>query len=442
MNIDSRSLLSFLAMLAFAGVATFATPAYAKTAAAPTIDQFYADPADQFTPGTELTFTLEGTPGGKASIRLTGIQRAIPLQEAESGVYEGSYTIRTRDRLSADSAMRATLRVRGKSAIKSQPLGSRGTAEAAAPAAGSGKTGVNLALANFTVAPVARIEPGAELKFTIIGSAGAKASFTIENIARDMPMREVKPGQYEGSYTVRRSDRFPADPRITGTLEANGQTSSMRLAQPVVQDAQSTAFKNVSPRDRETVTANPVVISGSFDAAAGIDPKTVRIVVAGNDVTGNAAVTPQFFTYRADMRPGSYPVEVTARDKSGNALRHAWTFTVSAQAGSAAAASSLPLQILSHADNAQVPGGPVELRGRTAPGADVAITVQATAALAGAFGLSQQVVNETMRADQAGNFAVTFQSPLPVPGTRFEIAVIASKGGLTKETRLVLLQQR
>jgi hypothetical protein len=216
----------------------------------------------------------------------------------------------------------------------------------------------------------------------------------------------------------------------------------MRLAQPLVQEAQSAAIRNVAPRDRETVAANPVVVSGSFDAAAGIDPKTVRIVVGGNDVTGNAAVTPQFFTYRAELRPGSYPVEVTARDKSGNTLRHAWTFTVSAQAGSAAAAGSLPLQILSHADNAQVPGGPVELRGRTAPGADVAITVQATATLTGAFGLSQQVVSDTVRADQAGNFAITFQSPLPVPGTRFDIAVVATKGGLSKETRLVLLQQR
>jgi hypothetical protein len=441
MTIDSRSLLSLLAMLAFAVTAIFATPAYVQAASKPTIDQLYVEPADQITPGTELTFTLEGTPGGKASIRLTGVQRAIPLQEAESGVYEGSYTVRTRDRLSADSTIRATLRVRGKSALKSQPLGGA-TAAAPAPAAGAGKTGANLALANFTAAPVAKLEPGTELKFTITGSAGARASFTIENIAQDVPMREVKPGQYEGSYTVRRSDRFPADPRITGMLEANGQVNRMRLAQPLVQEAQSTAFKNISPRDRETVSTNPVVISGAFDAAAGIDPKTVKIVVAGNDVTGGAAVTPQFFTYRADLRPGSYPVEVTARDKSGNTLRQAWTFAVSPQAGAAAAASTLPLQITSHADNAQVPGGPVELRGRTAPGANVAITVQATATLAGAFGLSQQIVNETMRADDSGNFAVTFQSPLPVPGTRFEVAVVATKGGLTKETKLVLLQQR
>lgn len=438
MTIDSRSLLSFMAMLAFFVAAAIVAPAYAQSRTAPTINQFYVEPADQFTPGTELTFTLEGTPGGKASIRLIGIQRTIPLQEADSGIYEGSYTIRTRDRLSADSTMRATLRVAGKSAVKSQPLGSRGTPEAAAPS----PKAANLALVNFTVAPVGRIEPGTELKFTISGSAGAKASFTIEDVARDVPMREVKPGQYEGSYTVRRSDRFPAKPVVTGTLEANGQTNRMRLSQPLVQDEQSGAVKNVSPRDRETVTANPVVISGAFDQPGGIDPRSVRIVVAGNDVTANAAITTQFFTYRADLRPGNYPVEVTARDKAGNTVRHAWSFTVSPQAGAAGAANALPLQILSHADNAQVPTGPVELRGRTAPGADVAITVQATASLAGSFGLSQQVLNDTVRADPAGNFVVTFQSPLPVPGTRFDIAIVASKGGLTRETKLVLLQQR
>lgn len=441
MTIDTRSLLSLLALLAFCAMTIVAGPAYSQARSAPTIDQFYVEPDSQFDPGTELSFTLEGTPGGKASIRLTAIKRTIPLVEAESGVYEGSYTIRTRDRLSADSMARATLRVRGKSAVKSQPLGGAAAATAA-PAAGAA---ANLALANFTVAPVARLEPGVELKFTIVGSAGAKASFTIENIARDVPMREVKPGQYEGSYTVRRSDRFPATPAITGTLAANGQVNRMRLSQPLVQDAGAGVVKNVSPRDRETVNDNPVVLSGAFDDAAGIDPKTVRIVVAGNDVTRSAVVTPQFFTYRSELRPGNYPVEVTARDKAGNIVRHAWTFTVGSQAraaGAGAGAGTLPLQILSHADNAQVPAGPVELRGRTAPEADVAITVQATAALAGAFGLSQQVVNETVRADAGGNFGVTFQSPLPVPGTRFEVVIVASKGGQTREAKLVLLQQR
>jgi len=445
-----RYLQFLLALLAFATLHFLPAPAHAQKAA-PVIDQFYADPATQFTPGTEITFTVEGTPRGKASVRVAGIRRNIPLQEVDRGVYEGSYTITTRDRVTAASTMRATLRARGRSVTESQPIG--GGAVAAAPAAPAAPATppappapakpapVALSLVNFTVAPIPRIEPGADLKFTLTGTPGAKASFTIENIAKDVAMQEVKPGVYEGSYTIRRNDQFTAGVAIVGTLEANGQVNRMRLAQPLVQDAKTPVVKNAAPRDRETVHANPVVVSGTFDdvGGSGIDPASVRLVVGGNDVTRSAVITPQFFTYRSELRPGTYQVEVSAKDRSGNPLRHAWSFTVATQA---AAATGLPLQILSHQNNAQVPNGPIEVRGRTAPDATVDVAVNGTAALAGAFGVSQQVFNQRLQADGAGNFSFTFQSPLPLPGARFEATIVASKGGQTKDTRLVLFQQR
>lgn len=442
MNIRKHLSRFLLLLIASGSIATIAQPAYAKKAApvpSPQIDNFYITPVNQFTPGTDLTFTVEGTPRGKASVRVGGVKRLIQLQEIDSGVYEGEYTVSSRDRITASSVMRATLMVRGRSSAISQAIGGVATV---APAAAAAAPSAALSIQRFTVTPINKIEPGADLKFAVTGTPGAKASFTIEGVAKDVPMHETKSGQYEGSYTIRRLDHFPSGVSIVGTLEANGQTVRSRLNQGLVADAKPPVVKNLSPRENETVSGNAILISGTFDDAGGVgvDTKTVRIMLSGNDITGNATITPQFFSYRADLRPGTYPVEVNAKDLSGNAVRRNWSFTVAAQAAPVTAV--LPLQILSHANNAQVSNGAVEVRGRTAPDARIDVQVQAIAQIAGYFGLNQQIYNQSLRADGNGNFAFTFQPQIPVPGARFEITMNASKGDLTKEMRLVLFQQK
>lgn len=447
MNFSARPISSFFMLMLFSVTIMWMPLAHAQSASkVPTvIEQFYVEPENQFSPGTELTFTVEGTPRGTANVRIIGVKRNIRLKEVEPGVYEGSYTITSRDKLTANSTMRATLRARGKTTTESQPLGTGTGSASPAPVTPTPATPTapsNLVVSSFTAAPISKIEPGADLSFSLVGTPGATATFMIEGVTKEIPMREVKPGHYEGNYTIRRADKFPPNANITGTLAAKGQVNRVRLTQPLTQESNTTFVTNVSPRDRETVTVNPVLISGTFNETgeAAIDPRAVRITVAGNDVTRDALITPQFFTYRADLRPGSYPVEVTARSRAGETVRHSWTFTVGGPAASAA--TTLPLQIISHTHNAQVPSGPIEVRGITAPNATVEAVVQATASLAGAFGLSQQIFNQSMRADQNGNFSFTFQSPLPVPGAQFQITIVATKGNLRKDEKLVLIQQR
>ena len=79
---------------------------------------------------------------------------------------------------------------------------------------------------------------------------------------------------------------------------------------------------------------------------------------------------------------------------------------------------------------------------RTSPDAKVEVQVQAIASLAGAFGINQNVLAQTLRSDAAGSFAFSFHSQIPVPGTRYEVTVTATKGSLSREARLVLFQQR
>lgn len=427
MTIRWPTFLFFFLACALAAVA----PAHgASSYAQPRIEAFYVNPANQLTPGTELVFRVEGTPYAKASVRISGVARNIPLKEVEPGIYESTYTVQRNDRIAADRTAHATLRARGRSAVANLNFEAPrfAAARVAAPR-----------IQRFTMVPLERLEPGAELRFTLIGTPGGRAFVTIEGVARDIPMHEVKSGHYEGSYTIRNVDDFAAGANAFASLEAAGRAVREWLNQPLLADVKAPLVTELLPRKGEQVAAGPVTVRATFDdsGGVGVDPKSVKVVIDGRDVTHRSSITPQYFTHRAaDLGPGSHQVTVTARDTAGNAVRHAWSFTVGQQA------SALPLQISSHENNAVVEAGPIEVRGRTAPGAEVDVQVDAVASVGGLFGVTQQILSRSIRADADGKFAFSFQSPLPVPGTRYEISLNARTAQASKDMELVLLQQK
>jgi hypothetical protein len=315
-------------------------------------------------------------------------------------------------------------------------------AQAPAPAAPPRPS--QLALNRFIATPVDRLEPGTELRFVVEGTPGARASFAIENIAGGIPMRETAPGHYEGSYTLKRLDKVTGGVPIVATLEANGQTVRSNLTRnQMLVDSRPPTVKNVQPRDGETVQASgPVSVSGTFDDAGGlgVDPSTVRIVLAGRDVTAQSTVSRQFFTFRGELAPGRYVADVTARDNAGNAVRNAWSFNVEQQP---TAAIGLPLVITSHLPNASVPAGSrVTVRGKTAPGASLDVEVTGVAAVVGRIGMAEKLVNEHVTADANGDFSFDIAPQMPIPGMRYEVTVRASGNNQSRDTRLVLFQQR
>lgn len=389
--------------------------------------------------GARLDFTVEGSPRGQASLTLRGVPRNIVLKETSRGVYTGSYTIRRQDRITEASPVRATLKLRNRNVVAnySLPAGIANRDVAAAPPVG-------LKIDRFTVAPVDKLEPGAELRFTLNGAPGGTADFDIPGVINNVAMREVRPGVYEGAYTIRRLDNLAPSRPVVATLRVGDRTVTSTLTQPLMADAKPPVIRNMSPRDGESVTRSATTsVSGTFDDAGGVgvDPKSVRIMLAGRDVTTAAQITPQFFTYRADLPAGRYPVDVTAKDMVGNAVRQTWSFDV-ASAVSAAPATVL-LQVTSHANNASVEGSPVVVRGRTAPGAVVDVKVSAVGTLAGLFGMNQDLLTQRVQADGNGNFSFSFSPQFPLPGTRYEVSMTAGKDGMmAAETKLVLFQKQ
>lgn len=73
------------------------------------VDAFDVEQVSQLSAGTALNFSLFGTPGARATLRIEGAERRLALHEAQAGVYEGTYVIAANDRITAQSRVAADL---------------------------------------------------------------------------------------------------------------------------------------------------------------------------------------------------------------------------------------------------------------------------------------------------------------------------------------------
>lgn len=266
------SLLGLLLVLAEGSLAV-------SVADALEIYRFEANHVNDLSPGTELMFRLEGTPQATAMVTVSGLRQPITLNETSSGYYEGSYTIRTSDRLPSTPDVRATLRQgdRAATAFLAEPLVMTAEGPARRPGQRSAR---RPEIERFTMAPN-RIESGHELVFTLEGTPDGTATFSIRNVAPDILMTEIRPGIYEGRYTVRPRDVFSADD-VTARLAVHGQVERTQLAAQMGPGNAPTRFSQranfplevTAPQHMTHVPKGPVEVKGR---AAPNVPLNVRV---------------------------------------------------------------------------------------------------------------------------------------------------------------------
>jgi len=216
---------------------TVPTPVHAQdhpraTRLAPHIDGFNVDEVRRLDPGTELNFDLYGTPGGVATLRIDGATRNVRLTETSRGTYQGSYTIGVHDRITPGSAVTANLRV-------NRMVSTRVLAESLVRGPGryddnQGQVAGAPRVERFNVQGNDDLSPGNDLKFTVLGTPGAKVEVQIAGSRGIFFLPEVRPGEYAGIYTIRRNDRIAPDAPVTATIRANGRYTTTTLAQPLL----------------------------------------------------------------------------------------------------------------------------------------------------------------------------------------------------------------
>ena len=234
-----KQVLSWLFTLvaALMPLAFLSTSAYAQQAAAPRIDGFDVEPAMRLTTGNDLLFTLYGSAGGTATVRISGAVNRFLLDETEAGVYEGVYTIKNTDRITAGSLVTANLRVGNRIATDTLDesllagAASRSDTQRAADAAALGTLP---RIDRFEVVPAARLDAGTDLFFTLSGSPNGTASVRINGMVGKVSLAEVGAGVYEGVYTIRNRDRIASNSDTTATLRRGDREVNLLLNQSLL----------------------------------------------------------------------------------------------------------------------------------------------------------------------------------------------------------------
>ena len=81
----------------------------------------------------------------------------------------------------------------------------------------------------FSVDEVQRLDPGVELNFLMYGTPGGTATLRINGAKRNVALTETNAGQYEGVYTISRSDKIAARSAVTANLRVGNQVTSAVL---------------------------------------------------------------------------------------------------------------------------------------------------------------------------------------------------------------------
>lgn len=447
MNAKLRTSVAASLMLLAPVAATFvAQPVAAQQRVAPQITGLSLNADNGLDPGSTLRFSVQGTPHGRARVRLGGTDITVAMRESSPGFYRGSYVVRRADRIDPTSTMAVRLTRSGVTTRQtfSYPPSFQALAMGGPPSVADEPPRID----RFVVRPMGRLEPGRELRYRLDGLPDARVTLEIPGVVSGLVMSEERPGRYEATYTVRRRDDLDAFNTAIATLRSGNRWVTSRLDRAigdVDRDNRAPEIVDLAPRQGEVVSpAGRTTVSGSFEDrdGRGVNPDSVRILLSGRDVTSDARVTSEGFSYRSDLPPGHYTAEVRARDYAGNVISKSWSFDVgSSRVG---VVDPLPLYVSSPSHGAVVDAnGNLIVRGQTAPWATVRVRVDAVPPVIGSlFGVAQIIFEDSVQADRNGNFSARIDPRTAVlPGTRYDVSLSAHHGNQTAESRIILHQR-
>jgi len=180
------------------------------------------------------------------------------------------------------------------------------------------------------------LRAGETVTVTLRGTPGGTATFDIFGVAASMPMREVSPGVYQGTYTVRPGDNV-ANAAIFAHLRLGATEAPLvQAGTPVTIDSLPPIIRQRIPEPNSTINnARPnIVVTFEDQGGSGIDAAATRLVVNGQNVTGRATITETVVAYNPpEPVNGRVAVQVLLRDRAGNQTDSAWAFTVGAVQG-------------------------------------------------------------------------------------------------------------
>lgn len=225
--------------------------ARAAAAGGPKLTGVTAEPTGRpLKPGDVVTVTVTGQPGAQAQADVGALASQLVLREkGRTGRYTAGLTVRAADLAPSPTSFRVVARLTDPS----------GTAELAGPmltlsarAALADRTPPTIAKASHdgwkTAGFSGKLVAGDLLTVTAEGEPGASASFVLGDWSGRIEMKEVRPGSYAGTYTVKWSDHADEARVVVRLTDAAGNESRSEAGRPVAFDTRVRV--TVVPRER------------------------------------------------------------------------------------------------------------------------------------------------------------------------------------------------
>ncbi len=228
-----QTALAAMLLAPVALTAPFTASAQVVTAArAPTVTALQMSSDNGLAPGSQLNFTVKGTPCGRASVRVGDGGPVVPLAETSPGTYQGIHTVRRGDQIDANGLLRASVATGSLTSTANYTFPPSFIAWQNNPPASMPPVALVPQIERFTAIPDGPLEPGAQIRFVVSGVPGGRASLNVPGVARDIELNEARPGIYRGSYTLRRQDNVDAFQSAAVTLRVGNQAVTSNLTQP------------------------------------------------------------------------------------------------------------------------------------------------------------------------------------------------------------------
>ena len=182
------------------------------------------------------------------------------------------------------------------------------------------------------------MRPGDRLQVVMTGDPNGQAFFDVLGAFENVPMKEVRPGRYEGTVTIPNDIDVRRGTVVGHLTSPGGQESQMEASRAISFGAsQNPGNQNpgypgqvykVQPLPNSVVNQARPVIQAQFERA--IRAETVHIVVDNQDVTGLSQISARTVRYvpTDNLFGGNHRVVVDALDNQGRQVRQDWSFNV------------------------------------------------------------------------------------------------------------------
>jgi hypothetical protein len=175
---------------------------------------------------------------------------------------------------------------------------------------------------------------GQTISVAMDGTPGGTATFDLSNVILGTPMRETRPGHYEGSHTVQLGTNL-VDAPILVTLSKAGATANAVGPDPlnIITDPPQVKETAPAPGARVNTLRPSIYVTFVTLGGKGMNPNSLALVVDGKDVTAQATRTGAFISYfpATDLHEGAIRVQVKGSDVAGNPLDYSWSFVIASK---------------------------------------------------------------------------------------------------------------